>query len=82
MPEDWKHQVALGMRCKISKKGKHGATTALRMGESLPNHHEDLMKTILQEKEKIHYSTTLWFTDLFLCSKPSVKAAVDKEWET
>ena len=29
-----------------------------------------IMKTILQEKVKIHYSTTIWFTNLFLCLKP------------
>ena len=44
-----------------------------------------IMKTILQEKVKIHYSTTIWFTNLFLCLKlmkiPAAKAAVDKEWE-
>ena len=28
-----------------------------------------IMKTILQEKEKIHYSTTIWFISLFLCLK-------------
>ena len=28
-----------------------------------------IMKTILQEKVKIHYSTTAWFTNLFLCLK-------------
>ena len=28
-----------------------------------------IMKTILQEKVKIHYSTTIWFTNLFLCLK-------------
>ena len=28
-----------------------------------------IIKTILQEKEKIHYSTTIWFTNLFLCLK-------------
>ena len=43
------------------------------------------MKTILQEKVKIHYSTTTWYTNLFLCQKamkiPAAKAAVDKEWE-
>ena len=27
------------------------------------------MKTILQEKQRIHYSTTIWFTSLFLCTK-------------
>ena len=45
-----------------------------------------IIKTILKEKEKIHYSTTIWFTNLFLCLKlPKIpaakKAAVDKEWE-
>ena len=28
-----------------------------------------IMKTILQEKVKIHYSITIWFTNLFLCLK-------------
>ena len=28
-----------------------------------------IMKTILQEKVRIHYSTTTWFTNLFLCFK-------------
>ena len=28
-----------------------------------------IIKTILQEKEKIQYSTTIWFTNLFLCLK-------------
>ena len=28
-----------------------------------------IMKTILQEKVKIHYSTTTWFINLFLCLK-------------
>ena len=28
-----------------------------------------IMKTILQEKVKIHYSTITWFTNLFLCLK-------------
>ena len=27
------------------------------------------MKTILQERETIHYSTTIWYTNLFLCPK-------------
>ena len=29
-----------------------------------------IMKTILQEKETIHYSITIWCTNLFLCLKP------------
>ena len=42
------------------------------------------MKTILQEKETIHCSITIWFINLFPCLKlksPAAKAAVDKEWE-
>ena len=39
--------------------------TRLRMGESLPHYHEDHM----QEKVRIHYSTTTWFTNLSLCLK-------------
>ena len=41
-------------------------STRMRMEESPPNHHED---TILQEKVRIHYSTTTLFTNLFLCFK-------------
>ena len=29
--------------------------------------YHQITKTILQEKVKIHYSTTTWFTSLFLC---------------
>ena len=77
--------VVPAMPCKISKSNQnlvnHGKSnknklklacileasesTRLRVGKSLPNHHED----ILQEKVKIHYSTTIWFTNLFLCLK-------------
>ena len=66
--------VALAMPCKIMKIYGSGASnkiqtklacileasesTRMRMGNS---------KTIfLQEKVKIHYSTTTWFTNLFL----------------
>ena len=31
--------------------------------------YRSIMKTILQEKVRIHYSTTIWFTNLFLCLK-------------
>ena len=74
--------VAPAMPCKIMKKncGSGGSnkiktklacileadeSTRLRMGNSLPI----IMKTILQEKETIHYSITIWFTNLFLCLK-------------
>ena len=49
------------------------------------NDYQIIMKTILQEKEIIHYSIIIWFTNLFLCLKPikipAAKAAVDKERE-
>ena len=49
-------------------------------------HYQIIMKTILQEKETIHYCITIWFTNLFLCAQamkiPAAKAAVDKEWES
>ena len=41
------------------------ATRIMRMRNSIPHHHEDH----IQEKVKIHYSTTIWFTNLFLCLK-------------
>ena len=53
-----------------------GESTRLRMGESLPNHHEDH----IAGKGTIHCSIAIWYTNLFLCPKPA-KAAVDKEWE-
>ena len=43
-----------------------------------------IMKTTLQEKETIHYSTTIWYTNLFLPQAMEIiaaKAAVEKEWE-
>ena len=44
-----------------------------------------IMKTILQEKETIHYSIIISFTNFILVPQavtiPAAKAAVDKEWE-
>ena len=34
------------------------------------NLHRIIMKTILQEKEKIHCSITIWYTKFLLCLKP------------
>ena len=38
-------------------------STRMRMGESLPNHHEDH----IAGKGTIHCRTTIWYTNLFLC---------------
>ena len=40
-------------------------STRMRMENSIPHCHQD----ILQEKERIHYSTRIWFTNLILCLK-------------
>ena len=44
---------------------------------------EIIMKTILQEKETIHYSTTIWFHKFIRMPQamkiPAAEAAVDKE---
>ena len=48
------------------------------------NHCQIIMKTILQEKETIHYSIVIWFTNFPIPEAlkiPAAKAAVDKEWE-
>ena len=45
-------------------------------------HYQIIMKTTLQEKVRIHYSITIWFTFFFLPQAmkiPAAKAAVDKE---
>ena len=75
--------VALAMPCKIMKKTcGSGASNKikkqnLRVFWKLMNRQECvweiryriIIKTILQEKEKFLYSTTTWFTNLFLCLK-------------
>ena len=39
-----------------------------------------IMRTILQEKETIHNSTTIWFTNLFLCPKLSKFQQQKQRW--
>ena len=43
------------------------------------NHYRIIMKTILQEKETLHYSITIWFTNLIPMPQavkiPAAKAA-------
>ena len=75
--------MAPAMPCKIMKKNcgsggsskiktrlacilEAGEATRLRMGESLLIHREDHVAG----KDTIHCSTTIWFTNLFLCFKP------------
>ena len=78
--------MAPAMPCKTSKTCKHGETrgktneiksnfecileasesTRLRVEDSVPNHHEDH----IAGKGTIHRNIVIWFTNLFLCSKP------------
>ena len=73
--------MAPGMPCKIMKNcGSDGSnkiktklacvleadeSTRMRMGKSIPHYDQDH----IAGKETIHYSTTIWFTSLFLCLK-------------
>ena len=67
----WKHQLLVGVVDPTKFKQD------LRVFWKLMNpqdcaweiHHQIIMKTILQEKETIHHSITIWFTNLFLCLK-------------
>ena len=75
--------VARAMPCKIMKNCGSGASNKIKKKQNLrvfwklmnPQEcvweirYRIIMKTILQEKVKIHYSTTTWFTNLFLCLK-------------
>ena len=75
--------VAPAMPCKIMKncgsggsdKNKTKLPCIVEANESTECVWETLnlqiTKTILQEKVRIHYSTTIWFTSLFLCLKES-----------
>ena len=73
--------MAPAVPCKIMKNCGSGASgkvgtklaciletdesTRVRMGNSIPHHQEDH----IAGKGENHYSTTIWFTNLFLCLK-------------
>ena len=87
--------VAPAMPCKISKNNKNcGMVNRVRSNQNLrvfwklvnlqdcvwENHCRLIMKTILQEKETIHYSIIIWFTNLFLCLKPWKFQQQTQQW--
>ena len=48
------------------------------------NLYRNVMRTLLQEKETVHCSITIWYTNFSMPQAmkiPAAKAAVDKEWE-
>ena len=88
--------VALAMPCKIMKNCGSGASNKIKTKLACILEAENpqecvweiryriIMKTILQEKVKIHYNTTIWFKFILVPQAmkiPAAKAAVDKEWE-
>ena len=89
--------VAPAMPCKIAKNCESGASnkiktklacileadesTRMRMGNSIPHHHEDHI-AIKGENSLQHNNTVHNFTPMRQAMKiPEAKAAVDKEWE-
>ena len=64
----WRRIVGSGASNKINSKLacilEADESTRMRMGNSIPPNHED---HIAGKKVRIHYSTTTWFTNLFLC---------------
>ena len=76
-----KHGEARGKSNEIKTKLAYilegGESTRLRMGESLPNHHEEHLDNSLQ-----HYNLAHKFIPMPQAMEiPAAKAAVDKEWE-
>ena len=72
-PELWKSMVACILEASES--------TRLRMGESLPNHHEDHIAGKGNNSLQ-HYNLVHKFIPMPQARKiPAAKAAVDKEWE-
>ena len=72
--------VAPAMPCKIMKNCGSGVSNKIQTKLACileANAQEcvwetlnlQITKTILQEKEKVHYSIIIWFTNLFLCLK-------------
>ena len=64
--------IAPAMPGKIMKKnGGSGGSNKIEKQDLRVfwKHCRLIMKTILQENETIHYSITIWFTNLFLCLK-------------
>ena len=71
------HRTKLKLACILEAS----ESTRLRMGESLPNHHEDRIAG-KGENSLQHYNLVHKFIPMPQAVKiPAAKAAVDKEWE-
>ena len=83
--ENWKHQWLQLCLARLVRKTSMGKPVARLMISSLSVHvswkpvnpqecvwknlYRIIVRTISQEKVTIHYSTTIWDTNLFLCLK-------------
>ena len=88
LARNWKHQMLLqclarivGVVHRLACILEASEPTRLRMGESLPNHHQDHIAG--KEDDSLqHYNSVHKFILMPLAMKiPAAKAAVDKEWE-
>ena len=82
MPQNW---VTRGKSNEIKSKLacilEASESTRLRMGDSLPNHHEDHIAG-KGDSSLQHYNLVHKFIPMPQAMKiPAAKAAVDKEWE-
>ena len=80
-----KHGVTLAQsnetKAKLACILEASESTRLRMGESLPNHHEDHIAG-KGDNSLQHYDLVHKFIPMLQAMKiPEAKAAVDKEWE-
>ena len=93
MLQKWKHQwlppflarhartVSNEIKSKLACILEADESTRLRMGESLPNHHEDHIAGKGNNSLQ-HYNLVHIFIPVPQAMKiPAAKAAVDKEWE-
>ena len=85
LARNWKHQwLALCLariKSKIACILEASESARLRMGESLPSHHEDHIAG-KGENSLQHYNLVHKFIPMPQAMKiPAAKAAVDKEWE-
>ena len=85
--------VAPALPCKMIKNNQH-AVTSMRLKQNLrvfwkpvnlqdcvwENLYRIIMKAMLQEKETLHCSITIWFTNLFLCLKPWKFPQQTQQW--
>ena len=96
LEENWKHRWLQPCLARLARKTSMGRPVARLMISSLNLHvswklvnsqgcvwkklYRNIMRTISQEKETIHYSITIWYTNLFLCFKQCRYPQQKQQW--